>query len=525
MAASKGNRQKKGKFGLADLPVSSEYIYPKSRLAFLYAGGIGLVVLAVLFALNAGFSANPLLSNGPLSSNHAAFESDCSTCHTPSNGVPDEKCGTCHEKYGDKLGTHSFDAHYLYRSGDFSRIVPAVNESNCATCHGEHNGRDAVITRVTDATCATCHEIDSFESDHPEFQFAAENLVDESNLIFPHTLHVAELERRERITDVEKTCLYCHNATPDGQGFQPINFDQHCDNCHLTSSTATPFLAIADQRNDKTPGVLTLENIQATQEAGTRWAYYTNPDEFQARGNTIRKRPLYHRDPWILENLRQIRERLYPSSGLADLLRASSDVKPGGEKALYEEAIQTLRLYVEELRNQPDRTIQSELEGAEALLQTVERRLTDPYSARDETQFSISAADVSPDFSAEEVAQFDQFIDELSEPCQTCHVVEQATIQRVTEDQKSLNRADFDHRAHIIQARCVDCHSAIPVEQFVATDSLPPIAVDRAEIHNLPTIANCQSCHNEAQASSTCTTCHAFHPDKSQHANLLLYLD
>ena len=225
------------------------------------------------------------------------------------------------------------------------------------------------------------------------------------------------------------------------------------------------------------------------------------------------------------ENLRRLRTALYPSTGLQDLIQTTADLDVRDTKMLYEEAIETLRLYSEELRNQPERAVQDELRDAEELLQEVEKRLQDPYAPLDETKFLVSSAERNTAFSEGTVAAYDRVIDQLTESCQTCHIVEKSTIKRAQDDQRTLIRSQFDHRAHIIQSRCLDCHNTIPIREMAILDSIPPPAVDRAEIHNLPSITNCQSCHANNQASNTCITCHEFHPDKSQHANLLLYVD
>ncbi len=503
------------------LPVARTYPKGRSKRLLYLVGVAGALVLVGLFAFDVTFLNAGTLAGGKLTSHHASFGAECNSCHTPVEGVVDEKCEVCHEKYGDNIGIHSFEAHYLYRSTDFSRVVPSVDEVSCVTCHSEHDGRDAQPTMVADAQCASCHDLKGFDV-HPEFDFVAERLVDEANLKFPHVYHVTELQDREKLADVEKTCLYCHNAEADGKGFQPIDFEAHCDACHLSTSDGTDFVQIAA---GSTPGVATLATIQNQQRPGSRWAFYTNPEEFQSRGNAVRKRPVYHEDPWVLENLRRLRTALYPSSNLADLLKTSADVAPHNSDVLYGEALQTLRHYVAELRNEPNREVQSELSAAEELMTLVENRLKDPLQPQDESQFLVSAAALNSSLSEDEVAAFDRVIEGLTEPCQTCHVVEKATIKRVQVDQKTLRRADFDHRAHIIQARCVDCHNNIPIKELAGTDSLPPADVDRAAIHNLPALATCQSCHAENLATSNCVACHPFHPDKSQRSNLLLYLE
>ena len=102
------------------------------------------------------------------------------------------------------------------------------------------------------------------------------------------------------------------------------------------------------------------------------------------------------------------------------------------------------------------------------------------------------------------------------------------TIARVQEDQRTLRRAEFNHRAHIIEVRCLECHTRIPItENLDASISLYEIdpASDHAGILNLPGIEVCRECHNPRLASDRCTTCHLFHPDQSRRSELVLYVD
>ena len=309
----------KGSFTELELPVSRRYLTPASRRRMLLYGGLAAVALLAFFLIDALVGGGRFITNGPLSSSHAGFEDDCGNCHFgPGREVSDERCSTCHEKFGDELGIYTHDAHYVYRSDDFRRLVPSPDERPCFACHTEHEGRNADITRISDSHCLTCHEFGSFGREHPQFDFAADQLPDSGALHFEHVHHVREVRKREELEDIEVACLYCHNAQPDGRGFEPLDFDRHCDACHLTATASTPALAI--RQGDGAPGVETLEAILQRGGPGTRWALFSNPGEFRVRGANLVKAPVYHRDSWILENLRALRTILYPDSGLADLL-------------------------------------------------------------------------------------------------------------------------------------------------------------------------------------------------------------
>jgi len=513
--------RRKGTFGDSNLPISKKYIFPPSRKNMIWIGVVAAALILCYALININFQESSFISNGPLSSNHANFGNDCAACHDQFASVTNEKCNVCHEKFGDKLGVYSYDSHYLYRSDDFRRLVSSVSETPCFSCHAEHLGRDANITKLTDSQCLKCHQFGSFNQKHPEFEFAAQKIPDNSGLKFTHIDHVNRVMQRENLVDIEKACLRCHNTKSDGKSFEAISFDRHCDTCHLTSSINTPWLPIRTGSN--TPGVETLQGIKKLKGPGTLWAFYVNHNEFRKRGNNIRKSPIYHKDPWIMENMKLIRRRIFPNIGIADLLTASADVPAHEVKLLYEEAIAKLKEYLLELRARPERQVQSDLVSIDRALKQIEKRLRDPYSTLDDTKFLLSIMEPNPRLTENDFQKYESLVDKLTQPCQMCHEVENATVVRVQKDQRVLRRAEFNHRDHILQKRCLECHTGIPFTEILTSNNKSDASIDRAAIQNIPTIETCQECHQPKLTSNRCTTCHYFHPNKSQRSNLLLY--
>jgi Cytochrome c7 and related cytochrome c len=514
----------KGSYSDVRLPVASRYVVPHSRRGMLLIGGVAVALLVATFLVDRYFFDGGLLSNGPLAASHAGFESECGSCHSDATReVTVEKCSLCHEKYGDELGVYSFGAHYVYRSDDFRRLVPSEHERPCYACHLEHEGRDAAITAVGDVQCLVCHEFGSFDDGHPQFDFAAEAIPDDGALAFSHAHHVRELMKQEGVEDLERTCLYCHNAQADGRDFDPIDFDRHCDACHLKATIATPALPIRGTGGE--PGVETLETIVARRGPETRWALYTNPNEFRRRGSVVSKAPVYHRDPWILHNLRQLRGLLYPDAGLADLLTASPDVQASDYRRLYEEAIATLEERALGLRGRPEPEVQDDLVRIEDVLGRLRREIEEPFAPLDETKFQLAFDAPNPALDAAQVAAIEAVVADLTQPCRQCHTVRKATIARVQKDQRALRRAEFNHRAHILQTRCLDCHAEIPIAQLARTTGDIDPAIDNAKIQNLPRIETCRRCHTARLGTNECVTCHDFHPNKDRRSDLLLYLE
>ena len=514
----------KGTFSRLRLSVAKKYLAILSRKWMSYIGSLlALLILAYTF-FNITFQKNSFLSKGPLSSSHANFEGDCASCHTKFASVTNEKCSVCHEKYGDKLGVYTFNAHYLYRSDDFRRLVISENENPCFSCHPDHLGREAIITQAPDSRCLLCHDFGSFNDKHPQFEFIAKQIPDNSNLKFSHIKHVQRVLKREKLGDIEKSCLYCHNPKPDGKSFEAINFNRHCDACHLTSAAATPWLKIESGNNSRSPGVKTLQAMRKQPAPGAVSAFYLNPNEFQKRGNKVKKSPIYHEDPWIMENLKLLRHWIYPNPGLVDLLKTSGDVSSNNVGILYREAVQTLRQYALGLRSRPEKFVQRDLVRIDQYLQVVEKRLRDPYTPLDDTKFLLGTAVKNSSLTQDETTEFENFVNLLTEPCQVCHLVANATILRVQKDQRILKRAEFNHRDHILQRRCLDCHSRISFPESAGPAAAAVQSIDHARIQNIPGIETCQECHQAKVTSNRCITCHNFHPNKSQRSNLLLYL-
>lgn len=513
----KAQRSGKGTFSDLQLPVADSYLWPNKHRRLLWLSILGALILVAVVSFDFVTRQGGWVSGGPLSSSHAFLENECSACHVGFSEVSNEQCSTCHEKYGDDLGNYTFAAHYLYRSGDFQRHGDVAEEVSCAACHREHGGRQAAITRVEDARCGTCHEFSSFTEDHPPFEPLEH--VDEAGLEFAHGSHVLEAMAWLETVDPERACLACHNPDSEGKGFAAIDFDLHCSTCHLGGGVATPRLAVRESPEDI--GVDSLEAIQARGGAGTQWAFATNPNEIRQVGRRLSKTPVHHRDPWILENLRQLRQRLYPDAGLADLLVTSAEVPASEVRLLYDEAVTTLETYAKGLRGRPEVEIHDELEVIEGWLGALRQELQDPYAILDENAFLLALGTIDAQLPSEEVGEIEELVSELTSVCTSCHFLEQATLNRVQKDQKAFRRAEFDHRSHVIERRCQDCHYAIPIP---AADEEPADAsLDHAGIQNLPAIDVCQTCHTPELATDQCVTCHYFHPNKERHADLLLY--
>ncbi|MBI3839835.1 MAG: hypothetical protein HY288_18080 [Planctomycetia bacterium] len=225
-------------------------------------------------------------SPGKLAWAHATLEQDCAACHvdfSPIRGdawlaralsttnVVDQQCKRCHP-----VGDHHPNQ--------------VRTETSCASCHLEHQGRDALLTRTTDRSCTECHadlkghskgptnfeDVSRFDREHhPEFKSIA---TDPGRLKFSHRRHLARgltfgpLDRPDAWTLdkipasfqkqyqgfaeesqlLKLDCSACHRSgvrerAPTAQGesrpeavsarssgdyMGPIIYEAHCQACH-----------------------------------------------------------------------------------------------------------------------------------------------------------------------------------------------------------------------------------------------------------------------------------------------------
>ena len=323
--------------------------------------------------------------------------------------------------------------------------------------------------------------------------------------------------------DAERTCLNCHQPTDGVRTFEAIDFERHCSDCHLGTGVATSRLPLDD--GDRTvkdgPGVWSLERIRRSGLPGTDWSFTIAPTDFRS-GRRVVKLRLDHEDPWILFNLRRLRQLRYGDAGVADLLATAPKSE---ERKAYQEAVATLESQAEALRGSSEPAVQSDLEWIEDELARIRRELGEGRAKL----ASVRLPNASSDRPEEWIAAWDGLVADLSAQCANCHRMDRATILEVEDDQRVLTRAEFDHGPHLVERSCLDCHGRLPIAEAVAAADADIAKAlqsrDRSAIHNLPGIATCRECHGSGQVASACVDCHSFHPGAaSRRAQRLVHL-
>jgi predicted CXXCH cytochrome family protein len=211
------------------------------------------------YMLNRSAAFDVLWSSGPLIPAHQTTIGDnCGACHA--NGfemVRNEACTSCHKNLADHV--------------DFAKIpMPQLQQTRCATCHREHNEPHSLVV-MADALCTDCHDqpashtsakinVDPVtrlkQGSHPEFDWhllqpqrsaagtgekvdwkwrrlaRSDNTPEQSNLKFPHDVHLDGSEVQSQATGAALACESCHVLSADREHFAPITMETSCRSCH-----------------------------------------------------------------------------------------------------------------------------------------------------------------------------------------------------------------------------------------------------------------------------------------------------
>jgi hypothetical protein len=189
------------------------------------------VSLAWLGLLAVGGSER-IYSSGPIALAHRFIESDCSKCHVPFGGTPDDRCVACHPDQAAKHDERQIDT------------------PGCASCHVEHDASRSDLTRVADGHCTRCHadversdgsapaierSVSDFQRNHPDFGAFEPRVVDPVALRFNHEKHLAALDLKlpqEIAREMPLRCESCHVPDASGRHFEPIAYERTCRRCH-----------------------------------------------------------------------------------------------------------------------------------------------------------------------------------------------------------------------------------------------------------------------------------------------------
>ncbi len=317
---------------------TKKYVFPPGTGKRVYQMGLAAGGgMALLLAIFHGVGLRRVASPGPVASPHAAFEKHCEACHT-SSAATDLRCETCHDPASTEAMRLASHRGFGRRVSPFAPSGQEIHSRTkddqglaCAECHPDHRGRAFRPVEVDERNCRACHnDVAPSLSRHVEFALIRAKATPPRGLKISHEKHILEIFARslgrsgaKDLTDAEtqralkgeplsQTCATCHVATADLTGFLPISFDRHCAACHLKDGSlgATDPVPVGD--------VVSADLLRGP------WVTAAASRLTVSRTGRIAKTALSHRDPWLLFNLRKLREEVDPLGSAAERAHAMS---------------------------------------------------------------------------------------------------------------------------------------------------------------------------------------------------------
>ncbi len=277
-------------------------------------------------------------NSGELASAHHFFRQECDVCHQePFKKVSDQYCINCHRKTHPHVDPQFFD-------------LETLNNTRCAECHKDHNGKRALVRR-DDSLCSDCHkdlskqgvntqlgDASDFGTDHPPFKPTLityadgqetsrrvsmedrENFRENSNLEFPHSIHVS----RDGLSTIDGVfylwCDDCHTHEAGSPDMEPVNYYKHCQRCHpLTFEPSDPYREVP---HGKVAEVMyTLQDYYGNRALEGNYPDATAPEVVQRRrfpGEELSPDEMLVALNWAREKAEEIGEEVFEFSVCID---------------------------------------------------------------------------------------------------------------------------------------------------------------------------------------------------------------
>lgn len=438
-------------------------------------------------------------------------------------------------------------------------------EVSCATCHREHHGRDAPLTRISDLQCQICHAVafGSFSSGHPDIA-ERYNFDEPMGLKFDHTSHL-EVYFSLAGRDGEIQCDSCHMADRSGRHMILNNFDAICSECHVDQ-------IVGDEGDD---GIVFL-NLPAFAQRLTRdqkdsigaW-----PEKAGAKLSPYFRLLLVGDDAYPQDHdLHDDLERW----SLLETTGRSGDGLSAGETEVVGRLAMAIRRFVDQLgdrdsvRRRIERAVGFPISSteSEALLgalavsarfrlgverwflarqpggsnEDVQNEFEEAWFREDGTYgvvyrptrhaapflrtwldlasrllYNLEDGDPRRNIAAEILRGLEE--EESPGSCLKCHKTDyldsagRIKWNAASPSEPGLRSTVFSHYPHCALVRCTSCHERRP-EGTTPTDSQPAderwsgrIAGDFASIG----VQNCSRCHVSELAGDSCLQCHYYH--------------
>ena len=188
---------------------------------FLARPSIRTTLLLLVGLLCSSPRAFAQISPGPLSHPHADLEgiSNCTKCHESGEEISGAKCLDCHVEIKNQIGSgHGF--HFANRS------------TTCVTCHKEHLGKDARITKFDETSFD--HTKTGFVLQGSHQPLKCEACHDVRNIRNADVKKVIASTPHKTFQGLDPQCVSCHVDRHKG------TVSNQCQSCHGTKSWSPP---------------------------------------------------------------------------------------------------------------------------------------------------------------------------------------------------------------------------------------------------------------------------------------------
>ena len=163
--------------------------------------GVAMVFAAVTSAGSSAQEIETLVMPGEVIAGHADLEEECSSCHKMfDKGAQRELCMDCHEDVASDVQS----------AAGYHGLHPDASDVQCASCHTDHEGRDADIVVIVES---------DFDHTVTDFELLGKHLENECE-----DCHVGGDKHR----DAPGECVACHEDDEPHNG----TMGNDCATCH-----------------------------------------------------------------------------------------------------------------------------------------------------------------------------------------------------------------------------------------------------------------------------------------------------
>ncbi len=161
------------------------------------------------------------ISPGPLSKGHADLEgiSNCTQCHESGQEINGAKCLSCHLEIKNQINSGR-GFHFANASG------------SCITCHKEHLGKDAKITKFDESQFD--HGKTGFQLADAHTSIKCEQCHNSKNIKNPDVSKILTSSPPKTFLGLNPQCVSCHSDRHKG------TVGTQCQTCHGAKSWSPP---------------------------------------------------------------------------------------------------------------------------------------------------------------------------------------------------------------------------------------------------------------------------------------------